>query len=331
MTGVIGLIISGTCAAFCVCFEIISLQVEQSKKQFFFCRAGSHILFIGVAAQMILSLHADSYMGFLAGTESVSASVLLIALLMLIQPVLWSEAIVLDLGVAGSLIAMAIHCHIEHGIEATHYYIIAAIVYLFASYLVISILFYAETQRYCQVLRNERLYNTAIYDELTQCKNRYALREFLKRNQKRWETRSYNILFIMFDIDNFKEYNDQFSHPGGDYCLRSVADSIRRQFQSPDLDFFRYGGEEFLLFLEIRDIKDAKKLILQVKNAVKGLNIEAPEGAPKEMVTISVGGMTIKTPVDFNFEEYIRQVDKYLYKAKGAGKDVCCLDDKLVK
>ena len=331
LTGVIGLIISGICSVICVGSEIVSLQVEQDKQQYFFCRLGSLILFIGIACQMILSLHADAIMGFLNGTESVSASVLLIAILMLIQPVLWSEAAVFDIAVAGSLIGMAIHCHIEHGIEATHYYIIAAIVYLFASYLVISILFYAETQRYCQVLRNERLYNTAIYDELTQCKNRYALREFLKRNQKRWETRSYNILFIMFDIDNFKEYNDQFSHPGGDYCLRSVADAIRKQFQSPDLDFFRYGGEEFLLFLEIRDIKDAKKLMLQVKGAVKGLKIEAPEGAPKDIVTISVGGMTIKTPVDFNFDEYIRQVDKYLYKAKDAGKDVCCLDDKLIK
>lgn len=331
VTGVLGLIVSGACSVFCVLFEIIHLQLEPGRKQYFFCRLGAHILFIGIAAQMILSLHADAYMGFLSHSESISASVLLLAILMLIQPVFWSEAILLDLGVAGSLIGMAIHCLIEHQIQAVHYYIIAGVAYLFASYLVISILFYAETQRYCQVLRNERLYNTAIYDELTQCKNRYALREFLKNNHKRWESRSYNILFVMFDIDNFKEYNDQFSHPGGDYCLRSVADAIRKQFQSPDLDFFRYGGEEFLIFLEIRDMKDAKKLILQVRNAIRGLNIEAPEGAPKEVVTISVGGMTIKTPVDFNFDEYIRQVDKYLYKAKGAGKDVCCLDDKIIK
>ena len=136
---------------------------------------------------------------------------------------------------------------------------------------------------------------------------------------------------IMFDIDNFKEYNDQFSHPGGDYCLRSVADAVRKEFPSPNLDFFRYGGEEFILFLEIRNIKDAKKIILQVRNAIKSLNIEAPEGAPKEMVTVSVGGLTVVTPTDFNFDEYLRQVDKYLYKAKGAGKDICCLNDTIVK
>ena len=329
--GVVALIVSVSSAIVCGVVETISLKTKNEKKRRILCHLGSTILFIGIATQMILSIHADAIMGFLSHAESVSASIILISILMLIQPVFWSEAIVLDLAVAGSVVFTAIHSAIEHGTKAIHYYILISIAYLFASYLVSSILFYAETQRYCQILRNERLYNTAIYDELTQCKNRFALREFLKENQKRWETRSCNLLIIMFDIDNFKEYNDQFSHPGGDFCLRSVADSVRREFKSPDLDFFRYGGEEFLLFMELRSIKDAKKIIVQVKNAVKGLKIEAPDGAPKEVVTISVGGLTLVTPINFNFDEHLRVVDKYLYKAKGAGKDTCCLDDKIVK
>ena len=327
----LALIVSSFGAIMCIILEVISLKTKNETVKTRCCRYGHLILFVALAAQMILSMHADSSKGFLSATESVSASIMILAILMLIQPVFWTEAIILDVAVSGSLIFITFHSISEHGLKAGHYYILAAIVYLFACYLINSILFYAETQRYCQVLRNERLYNTAIYDELTQCKNRYALREFLKDNHRRWETKQVNILFIMFDIDNFKEYNDQFSHPGGDYCLRSVADAVRKQFQSPNLDFFRYGGEEFLLFLEIRNLKDAKKIILQVRNAIKGLNIEAPEGAPKEMVTVSVGGTIILTPIDFNFDEYLLVVDKYLYKAKNAGKDVCCLDDKIVK
>ena len=331
INGVIAIAVSGLGCLLSILFVTISLKSKNETVKSRCCRIGHTILFVAIAAQMIFSIHGDAMMGFLKESESVSAAILLIAILMLIQPVFWSEAIVLDLLVSGSLIFTALHCSHSHNLEAVHYYIIAAVAYLFACYLTSSILFYAETQRYCQVLRNERLYNKAIYDELTQCKNRYALREFLKNNHKRWESKQVNILLIMFDIDNFKEYNDQFSHPGGDYCLRSVSDAVRREFQSPNLDFFRYGGEEFLLFLEIRNIKDAKKIILQVRNAIKNLNIEAPEGAPKDMVTISVGGTTIVTPVDFNFDEYIRVVDKYLYKAKAAGKDICCLDDKIIK
>lgn len=331
LNSLVGLIVSTIGSFTCLVLELISIRTKSDKVKNATCRIGHLILFMAIAAQMILYIHADAAMGYLSYSETVSAAVLLVAILMLIQPVFWSEAIILDLLVSGSVIFIALHSHYEHGLQAVYYYIMLAIVYLFACYLISSILFYAETQRYCQVLRNERLYNTAIYDELTQCKNRYALREFLKNNHRRWETKQVNILMIMFDIDNFKEYNDQFSHPGGDYCLRSVADAVRKEFQSPNLDFFRYGGEEFILFLEIRNVKDSKKLILQVRNAVKGLKIEAPEGAPKDVVTISVGGLTIVTPIDFNFEEHIRTVDKYLYKAKEAGKDVCCLDDKIVK
>ena len=330
LNGLIAIVVSAFGALTCIVFELMSLKAKDETIKKRCCRIGHTVLFIALATQMILSIHADASMGFLSSTESISAAILLIAILMLIQPVFWIEAALLDVSVSVALIVMALHSHAEHNLQAIHYYIIAAVAYLFACYLINSILFYAETQRYCQVLRNERLYNTAIYDELTQCKNRYALREFLKANHKRWEVKQVNILLIMFDIDNFKEYNDQFSHPGGDYCLRSVADAVRKEFQSPNLDFFRYGGEEFLLFFELRNINDAKKIILQVRNAIKGLNIEAPEGAPKEMVTISVGGTTIVTPVNFSFEEYIRVVDKYLYKAKDAGKDICCLNGKII-
>ena len=331
INGVIGISVSMLGCILCIILQIISIKTKNEKIKSGTCRSGHIVLFVAIAVQMIFSIHGDAAMGYLGTSESMSAAIMLVAILMLIQPVFWTEAIILDLLVSGTIIFTAFHCAKTHNLQAVHYYIIVAVAYLFACYLITSILFYAETQRYCQVLRNERLYNTAIYDELTQCKNRYALREYLKDNHKRWETRQVNILLIMFDIDNFKEYNDQFSHPGGDYCLRSVADAVRREFQSPNLDFFRYGGEEFLLFLEIRNIKDAKKIILQVRNAISGLNIEAPEGAPKEMVTVSVGGITIVTPIDFNFDEHIRTVDKYLYQAKGAGKDICCLDGKIIK
>ena len=331
LSSLIGLICSATGSIICIIFETVCLKLQPGRAKNTTCRIGHLILYMAIAAQMILYIHADAAMGYLNETESISAAVMLIAILMLIQPVFWSEAIVLDISVSGLLIFITLHCAFEHGLKASYYYIMAAIAFLFTCYLINSILFYAETQRYCQVLKNERLYNTAIYDELTQCKNRYALREFLKNNHHRWETRQVNILMIMFDIDNFKEYNDQFSHPGGDYCLRSVADAVRKEFPSPNLDFFRYGGEEFILFLELRNIKDAKKIVVQVRNAIKGLNIEAPEGAPKEMVTISVGGITIVTPIDFNFDEYLREVDKYLYKAKDAGKDICCLNGTVIK
>lgn len=332
--GWIGL--SGMIAALGACllsilFQSISIKSKNDRTKRALCRIGTNILYIGLAAQMMLSLHGDAQVGLITSGEAVTPAIAIFALLLIVQPVFWVDAAILSVATVGGVIYTAIHCALEHNMVALFYYIVIAIGFLFADYIVLSILFYAETQRYCQVLRNEALYDTAMYDELTRCKNRYALREFLKENQKRWESKNLNLLIIMFDIDNFKEYNDQFSHPSGDYCLRNVADSIRKQFPSPNLDFYRYGGEEFLLFFEIRNRKDAKLITLQVKNAVNKLNIEAPEGAPKDVVTISVGSTLIITPTDFNFNDTLHTVDGYLYKAKNAGKDVCCLDGKIIK
>ena len=196
------------------------------------------------------------------------------------------------------------------------------------AYVIVSILFYAESQKYCEELRNEVLNNTAMYDELTHCKNRHALREFLVENAERWDNKDVKLLFIMFDIDNFKLYNDQFSHPGGDYCLKTIAEAIRKEFPAPGLDFFRYGGEEFILFFELESVDQAPEMMERVRNAVKGMNIVAPKGAPEDVVTISVGGTVVETEKYFSFEESLKTVDEYLYQAKKSGKDVCVFDGK---
>lgn len=311
--------------------QILCIRSKKDNVTESLSRLGSSLLFIGLSANMILSIHSDASSGLLSSGESITPALTVLAILLVVQPFFWVEAIVLNSLTIAGVLFMSFYCADKYDMQALYYYVVITIFYAFLAYIVVSILFYAETQRYCQVLRNERLYNTAMYDELTHCKNRHALREFLKENQKRWATKSVNILLIMFDIDNFKEYNDQFSHPGGDYCLINVTNAIRREFPSPNLDFFRYGGEEFLLFMEIRNVNDSSKILQQVKNCVKKQKINAPEGAPKEFVTISVGGLNIETPTDFNFDYAIKTVDEYLYKAKRSGKDTCCLNGELIK
>ena len=193
--------------------------------------------------------------------------------------------------------------------------------------MIISILFYAETQRYCEELRNEALHNTAYYDELTLCKNRYALKE----NIEKWKSdEESNLLVMMFDIDDFKLYNDQYSHIGGDYCLKAIADSVRKTFPSPTLNFYRYGGEEFLLCLEVDRKEEAIVMIEKVRLAVAKLNIPAPKGAPCEYVTISVGGVLANVNDINDFNEIIKDADQYLYEAKRKGKNISVLNGLVV-
>ena len=295
-------------------------------------RISSDVLFSAIAAQLILGLHADAQMGYTTSQEALSASIVLLTILVLLQPAYWLDAAILDVSFVVAFFSVALHAHYVYGMKAFHYYALISMFFPVCCYFVIALIFYAECQHYRDILENERLTDKAYYDSLTQCKNRHALSEFLRDNAKKWENReNVNLLIILFDIDNFKQYNDQFSHLGGDYCLKSIADAIRQAFPSPSLDFFRYGGEEFLLFFELEDPTQAPKYMEEVRNAIKGLDIEAPRGAPKDVVTISLGGLLLRNVESFSFEQEMALVDSYLYLAKASGKDVSCYNGDLIK
>lgn len=295
-------------------------------------RFASDFLYICVCSYMICCIYADAERGFTTQTESISASIIFSAILLLVQPMYWVDAFILNLGTSAGIVGVSTYCAYKFGMKGVYYYGLIALAFPFACYMIISLLFYAESQRYKEVIENERLHNHAYYDSLTQCKNRHALNEFLEENKVRWENRdNVNLLIVLFDIDDFRLYNNQYSHLGGDFCLKSLCDSIRKEFPTPNLDFYRYGGEEFLLFFELKDPKKATHILEKVKKSVSGLSITAPKGAPKEVVTISVGGLLLERIDTFNFEKEMEKVDEYLYKAKGAGKDVVCFNGSIIR
>ena len=309
------------CSVLCFVFGIISYKVKNKKAAYITRRLSGIFIFLAIAISVLLFFYSDAKMGYISTTESVTPSIILIAILVLVQPVYWTDAILVDLIFDITFFSFASVFNNVYGIKSYFYYVATALVYPIICYLIISILFYGEAQKYCQEQINARLNDTAMYDELTHCKNRYALKQFIQENSRRWENKSVNLLVIMFDIDNFKEFNDQFSHPGGDYCLRSICDAIRKEFPSPSLNFFRYGGEEFLLFFEIDDIAYTTKIVEKVRKAIKKANITAPQGAPKSVVSISVGAYIEKIHSQFNFDDTLQKADAFLYQAKRTGKD----------
>ena len=310
---------------------IASSIVKNEKKAIILNRIASIVLFVGAFLQMAFGIFADAEKGFTTQQEALSASIIFLAVLLVIQPAYWFDAILLDFIAAFTTIGLSIFLNIQYGMKALHYYIAIAVLFPLFCYFIVTLLFYAECQHYKEALENERLTNKAYYDSLTHCKNRYSLKSFIKENQERWEENDINLLIVLFDIDNFKDYNDRFSHLGGDYCLKAIADAVRKAFPSPNLDFFRYGGEEFLLFFEIDNLGEAIHLTERLRMAVKELNMEAPSGAPDKMVTISIGATLLSNIHNFSFESQMDVVDKFLYKAKANGKDICCIDNRLIK
>jgi len=92
--------------------------------------------------------------------------------------------------------------------------------------------------------RHARLQRLAITDELTGLYNGRYFRHFLAKIIDRAHDLRFPVTLFLFDIDNFKKYNDEHGHGYGDVILRQTATLMRRCCRDHDL-VARIGGDEF--------------------------------------------------------------------------------------
>lgn len=124
---------------------------------------------------------------------------------------------------------------------------------------------------------------------------------------------------MLFDIDKFKEFNDRHGHAAGDVRLQNFGLLLQQFSQTAKVQFYRYGGEEFLAMAfdygrqELLDI--AENLRIAVKNS------ETDDLS----LTISIGVVYCGGEDIHAYEKVIEQADKTMYKAKKAGRDKVCI------
>ena len=165
--------------------------------------------------------------------------------------------------------------------------------------------------------RYEELKVSSKYDDLTKVFNRGSLNMLIKSVGSNTPA---GCACLMIDIDHFKNLNDTMGHQHGDEVLFAVAQTLQRSVARKDL-LFRYGGEEFCIFLSDINEQNAYSVAERLCNKVKSLQLKN-EGTPSGQVTISVGLSLITTMRgQFRIEELIAQADKALYLAKRTGRD----------
>ena len=172
---------------------------------------------------------------------------------------------------------------------------------------------------YCTVylIRNNTIDSSIDY--LTGIYNRaFLTKEFgLRVRENKFKT----CALVLIDLNNFKNVNDYFGHRVGDKVLREFTNSLAR---TVDGNFFgRYGGDEFIVFLEnpsVDHIKDICKSILEI-------SIDHENEEHKIRVSCCVG-VTVANIDEAQFEYLLEKADRALYKAKQAGKNAAYLDDE---
>lgn len=124
---------------------------------------------------------------------------------------------------------------------------------------------------------------------------------------------------VLFDIDNFKRYNDAYGHPQGDEVLVQFALCLREAARRPVDMPARLGGEEFAILMPLTDRDGARHCAENARAAMQALAIAHTGNEPSGVVTVSAG-MAIIGPDD-SAESLYSRADAALYAAKHAGRN----------
>ncbi len=158
---------------------------------------------------------------------------------------------------------------------------------------------------------------SAIHDGLTALLVRRYLLERLQEEVSRASRRGGHLVFLMIDLDSFKQINDTYGHLVGDVILREVAALIRRSVREMDL-VGRYGGEEFAVVLPEADRGLGIQIADRIRQTIGSTSISAYD--EKIHVTVSIG--VAHYPEDaVASEQLIEQADRAMYEAKRMGRN----------
>ena len=117
----------------------------------------------------------------------------------------------------------------------------------------------------------------------------------------------------MFDLDNFKEANDQYGHLFGDELLAEIAERLRNNMRSTDIAA-RMGGDEFILFMEYKNTVKP-----QIARIFKRLT-----GSYKDFsVGISMGIVTSENYTG-DYDSLFKMADEAMYFVKKNKKNNYC-------
>lgn len=177
----------------------------------------------------------------------------------------------------------------------------------------------AEKQHQAQ----EKLVELGQYDRLTGVYNRAGAEGQIVEALQNLGEYKQNV-FLLMDVDRFKQMNDSYGHLCGDDVLKSIGQNIQEIFQG-DTIICRWGGDEFLMF--VRGPGAGKELVeKRIEELRKRMKQYRYEGKCYP-VGLSIGGVVPCQGI--TLEKLFKQVDEVLYEVKERGRDNYIIRDAI--
>jgi diguanylate cyclase (GGDEF)-like protein len=167
---------------------------------------------------------------------------------------------------------------------------------------------------------HERTAQLACTDGLTGLYNHRQFKKNFADEVARANRYNKTLSIILFDVDDFKKFNDTYGHPNGDIVLQEMATMLRELLRDCDT-IYRYGGEEFVALLPETALPEAIKVAERIRIFVETESPRYLTGITKTHgVTVSVGVASL--PADgSDTAMLLKSVDDLMYLAKGDGKN----------
>ena len=158
-------------------------------------------------------------------------------------------------------------------------------------------------------------------DVLTGLLNRRSFIEQAERRLREARATQEPVTVMLFDLDCFKQINDQHGHAVGDAVLRHISQLISQQLRTDDL-LARIGGDEFAIMLS--GAQDGQVVAQRLPRVAASSPLGEEFGGL--CYTVSLGAVIID-PMHHSLDDLLNLADQALYQAKNQGRNVGLLHD----
>jgi diguanylate cyclase (GGDEF)-like protein len=168
------------------------------------------------------------------------------------------------------------------------------------------------TQDLCNIKK------TALVDGLTRVLNRASIENLLQHKIQQANATNLGFGVALIDVDDFKKINDTHGHCAGDEVLRQLAKRLLIGYRDFDT-IGRWGGEEFLVILDLQYEKDLLKVAERARSIIADKPIIFENKSLTITITTGVSWYNGHTSV---LTDLITDADKALYSGKHKGKNI---------
>ena len=160
---------------------------------------------------------------------------------------------------------------------------------------------------------NRKMQQLLETDSLTQAASRDHLINKANAQLARCAVQGVPVSIVVFDIDRFKQINDQYGHGFGDEALSEVARAAQSCLRPCDL-LGRFGGDEFVAVLPGASLTQSKEICERIRAAITQLQFRHP-------VSVSASFGIAQSHHETSFAPLFERADHALYEAKALGRN----------